>query len=374
MRNCLMLFIIAALVSCGGEKNTAVPVVDVSFDEFVGIEEFVTDFDYVKLEISDEYFIGSADKLVKSGDRIYVCDKKQSALHLFDLEGHFLRTLKRVGRGQGEYNDIFDFDVYKGRIFVCDISASRILIYDDELNHQRTLRLEGLVAGVRVLDDTRLICYTPDAGGEGNTCAFTYDYNNKEMITSFWQNKRENSTGAVIINNALHTGVNREAFVSQSYDPNLYRFDGVDSMELVCRLAFTSLPALPSNIEFMDYREAFDLTDGLETVKRLSSVYSTEGYIYASYNSYKTGVNTKYLTMIDRNTLEAKTTTPGFGELMKKYPFCDQISSVSDKGELVSCLPGVFMNMYQMNMEEKLITVPAEEMSETYYIFLHKLK
>jgi hypothetical protein len=43
--------------------------------------------------------------------KIYILDRMGNALHVFDENGKFLRSLQKIGQGPGEYRTLWDFAV-----------------------------------------------------------------------------------------------------------------------------------------------------------------------------------------------------------------------------------------------------------------------
>lgn len=75
---------------------------------------------YIKLDPNERYLFGGADKVLFR-DNIYILDKRQKKMVVFDQEGNGVNILHRVGQGPEEYIQITDFSVdTKGNIFMVD--------------------------------------------------------------------------------------------------------------------------------------------------------------------------------------------------------------------------------------------------------------
>lgn len=87
----------------------------------------------VPLETNDSSLIVNTDKIIYSNDTIYLLDKKQSQLFVFDDSGKFLWKLDKLGRGPGEYLNIEDFVINPRNRNLEIISATgQYIIYNSQ--------------------------------------------------------------------------------------------------------------------------------------------------------------------------------------------------------------------------------------------------
>ncbi len=101
-----------------------------SLDEIFGNRYKLT-----PLEFSESSMIGNINKIVKREGRYYVMHGGHitgTEILVFDSEGNYLSRLSRVGRGPGEYPEIYDFEVHrngdKTELWIC--SLRKFMIYD----------------------------------------------------------------------------------------------------------------------------------------------------------------------------------------------------------------------------------------------------
>ena len=78
--------------------------------------------DLIPLETNDTCLLIGIDKLMLSGDDIYVFDSKRPALYVFDESGEFSRQISRKGDGPGEYQLIYDFTLDRLQKYVILLS------------------------------------------------------------------------------------------------------------------------------------------------------------------------------------------------------------------------------------------------------------
>jgi len=107
---------------------------------------------FIKLETSEECLIGSVGKVQYVDGLFYLLDDYtgRNAIHVFDTLGNHVRSLKRIGRGPGEYKDILDFDIDDSRNLFIVNSLGNILEYDSLLMYKRTINLEIAINTISV--------------------------------------------------------------------------------------------------------------------------------------------------------------------------------------------------------------------------------
>ena len=150
MKQILSYSLIACMVlfySCSSSKNSGGNnVIDV--ESVVGTgkihnaSDFIKDIKYIPLETTPNSMVGNIVNIIVDHHKMYVRDDK-GVITIFDLNGKYLNTLNRVGRGPEEYTDISDFEIASnGNIFI----ASRregLVEYDANLKFIRKITPEG---------------------------------------------------------------------------------------------------------------------------------------------------------------------------------------------------------------------------------------
>lgn len=116
--------IIALLAACqapdDGEHCPSLTV-DLSSQSAV-FSDLFSRIDLIPLETNDTCLLIGIDKLMLSGDDIYVFDSKRPALYVFDESGEFSRQISRKGDGPGEYQLIYDFTLDRLQKYVILLS------------------------------------------------------------------------------------------------------------------------------------------------------------------------------------------------------------------------------------------------------------
>lgn len=101
----------------------------------------------VRLEsINDSSLIRKIDRLYKSGNRLFIFDRSQNKIVLFNLDGKYINSINRLGRGPGEYVGLIDFCVDEGRkqiLLLCH-QPYKILWFDFDGNLLKEKKTEDL--------------------------------------------------------------------------------------------------------------------------------------------------------------------------------------------------------------------------------------
>ena len=150
MQKLLIAITVILLFGCKTEKPSE-PLQEIVIDfskseKVVDISDVIdsTFFKIVALETNANSLIGEIDKIFYQNQRIYIVDKMQKCIIVFDDEGRFLFKLHKPGRGAGEYTEIQTATVTPDNIIVVDMGKRVALFYDLEGNYQRDIDMSKL--------------------------------------------------------------------------------------------------------------------------------------------------------------------------------------------------------------------------------------
>lgn len=173
---CLSLLVTFLIMSCSNKSSASriddvitidVPVYYNDSVQFPSISRMF-DCDTVVLETGGiETLLGGRIKDIKILEDTLIIlsgDYTKSALHLFDINGRFIRKIDRSGRGHGEYINIkqIDIDPIKRHIIVFD-DGSGILRYTMNGDFVSKVRYEHGAADFALLPDGGYVLFTPFA-------------------------------------------------------------------------------------------------------------------------------------------------------------------------------------------------------------------
>lgn len=110
--------------------------------------DFFSEVTYIPLETKEESLIGNIDRLAFYDGKLYILDRNNNSLLIFDKEGKFLSKIHRVGNGPGEYQSLMDFAI--------DKTGQQLLLYSDRPYRLFYFDLDG-----KYIDNIRLneLCF-----------------------------------------------------------------------------------------------------------------------------------------------------------------------------------------------------------------------
>lgn len=149
----LLLFLIFFFtVSCNLDgnrnKNGEVIRIDKSDDLYQWSKNSVRVTKYVVLKDDGVNLIGYVSKLVYNDNRYFILDFTQNKIFVYNDSGDFLNVIGSRGRGPGEYLELRDFQVHKGRVYILDNNLIRIYSYEGSFIDK--LDLVGLRSDMKV--------------------------------------------------------------------------------------------------------------------------------------------------------------------------------------------------------------------------------
>lgn len=185
MRRFIFLCLLAAAaVGCrtNGRPDSGCDVLRIESDlaQSVNIDEIFSSVNYVLPELNDEHPVGVVNKALIRGGIIFMSDGK--TLFQYDMNGKYVRSLTRMGRGPQEYLGIADFALYDDYVYIIDRNM-KILKYTVDNKFVSAAKLDFFPASV----------YVPDADNILLTSAYqsdvdkfsVYDSESLQRKTSF---------------------------------------------------------------------------------------------------------------------------------------------------------------------------------------------
>jgi len=96
------------------------------------ISDLISEYSFISLELPESDQIAGIRKAIFSDNHIYLLDMSptgsQPQILAFDIDGKHKFTIKRTGRGPGEYEYIYDFDITDDHLII--VTPVNILFYD----------------------------------------------------------------------------------------------------------------------------------------------------------------------------------------------------------------------------------------------------
>ena len=128
-------------------------------DDISRISEFLRFSHYVPLQTNPDILINQINKIQILNDKIYILDRKQSSILIFDTTGTFVSKIQNKGNAPHEYLDISDFEATSdGLLFLNDQMQGKIYVYNEAGNFQHTIQYTQKTWSFKMLPDDKLAC------------------------------------------------------------------------------------------------------------------------------------------------------------------------------------------------------------------------
>lgn len=132
-RYCKYLFLMV-LMACTNNQEVQLDRIQVDVNRSTNkytFDDFFVYSHHIVLETTEESLLSFIDKLQIQDERVYILDRSEKSIFVFDLEGRFVNRMNRFGQSSNEYISVSDIDVSdNGQILVNDYLGRKILKYD----------------------------------------------------------------------------------------------------------------------------------------------------------------------------------------------------------------------------------------------------
>ncbi len=149
----ILLLLTAAITGCrssiGPEEESGAIVIDIPMrnesltPQKPARADIIASLDTIRLGGTvDETLLSEVSDIKFSSDRIFVLSA--DVLCIFDLDGRYISTIQRKGRGPGEYQHLRDFDIVEDQnlIYALDTQAQQVIIYDFDGKYKRHFNMD----------------------------------------------------------------------------------------------------------------------------------------------------------------------------------------------------------------------------------------
>ena len=147
-RNLLFFMIVSLLFLCGCNEPkhifVASHIIDINDPIEVSIDELLTDFDTIRLEVNNESIMKNIIILHIMDGRFYIVSNDKKSIFIFEQNGKYVNKIEDRGQGPKEYIIIHDMqiDPVKKRIIITDAFSKRILVYDRDGKQTDVIQLK----------------------------------------------------------------------------------------------------------------------------------------------------------------------------------------------------------------------------------------
>lgn len=172
MKRIVLSIYVCLLLSCGSNRapqETEAIVNDTTVFHTAAqgyIADLVRTVEYVPLELSDESIYAEITKMIIKDDRIFICDKHNAKIVVFDIQGNFLYAINRRGHGPQEYVEMVNFTVGDNKVYTLDNVLGKVNIYKaDNGEFVEKKELPIVAWDIAFLTDGQFLLATSPVGG-----------------------------------------------------------------------------------------------------------------------------------------------------------------------------------------------------------------
>ena len=119
------------------------------------LSEIASDIQFIKLQTTPDCLIQSVGSVTRWGDNYLIVANSNKPLLVFSREGKFVRSFGTIGKGPGEFLQIFGMalDPKTDHLFILGNGQVKLLEFDETGKFIREFKLGFYATGVKILDN-----------------------------------------------------------------------------------------------------------------------------------------------------------------------------------------------------------------------------
>lgn len=133
----MKVLVLITLLICGFQSSKGQEIIRIDLNEYKkhfrqpDLSEIASDIEFVKLETQTNCLVGGINRIVRCGKSILILANSKKSLLLFSENGKFIRKIGNLGKGPGEYVEIYglSIDPLTQHIYVLDNGQVKIIEY-----------------------------------------------------------------------------------------------------------------------------------------------------------------------------------------------------------------------------------------------------
>ena len=330
----LMLWSVISCVS-HASKQSALKEYDIDIQQRDAISDFVDSYKTLPLETTKDNLIGNINKVQIIDTCIYVLDKEQATIFVFNTEGKYLNKICRQGRAPEEYLGLSDFMVYNADVYCLSHANQKIFVYNMQGDWERTIALDDGYERFYIQDDNTFYLFS-DESNEKHYNYIVFNPLTNRVVNQL--DEFEKNQGYCYEHFPFHA-VDSNLLVTEQYDPTIYRLTPTEKQPLYSFL-FNTQDKIYDELKTLDRAKLSQLLWGKEILRNLHAI-NLKGHILTiaySIFCHDAGIR-DFISRIDLEMNTIKTIRLG-DEIFVQYPFLTTILDVHD-GWFISTIPAV---------------------------------
>jgi len=148
--------------------NQKLQVIDISSgyntNKTLKLSDIAQSVEYIPLETKPDALISKVSQVALSNDHLFVLDEKVNKLFVFGRNGRYITTVGRFGKGPGEFQRLYHFEVNPDLniIYLFDLGSHKILKYDYDGSYLGHTKQPLLGFWVSMINNKYFVYFYPD--------------------------------------------------------------------------------------------------------------------------------------------------------------------------------------------------------------------
>lgn len=289
-----ILFILIVFIGCTQNNKETIQINLNNSKNELNYSEFVESVNYIQLETRSDCLISNINQIVKDDSLLFLLDRKQKSLFIFNSNGKYLNKIQKVGKGIDEFITICSFCInpHLKTIYILDDIQQKLLEFDYHCIFKRLIPIskEDIVREINVLPNNNFVFCTPDYMPRGRDGIWEVDTAGR-FVQSYFEISSKHKF--VFIPYPYLSGLNQKL---SFYDIFNNKFYSLSNGEIFLKYKFDLIQMLPDEFLLNERGVKEGGTGDFFLNRRFSE---TENHICFQYISSNKGTN--YLLFNKKN-------------------------------------------------------------------------
>lgn len=296
---------------------------------------FFDNYQIIPLETTQTCLIGNISQIQINNNKIYILDKNQSTIFIFDIHGKYINKIHRQGRAPEEYLSITDFNIYQNNIYCLSRTNRKILAYNDNAQFLNDISLNDWYNSFYIVNDSLVYLFSDNS----NTQYYNYIlYNYKQLKNENQFDKFKKNQGLIFDYSPFHISGD-SLLLTEQYDQTLYHLSS-RGKEALYHFVFNTSDKIPEHFKTMNKEKLYDFLKEKETFRRMNNIYLNDSILFIDYEIFCKGLGIRhFFTKIDKVTNQISTIRLG-DEINQNFPLLINPLTFY-KDQLVSSIPSI---------------------------------
>lgn len=194
MKRIALLFlgiILASSCSQDEVQDANITPIDINPDlsNRINFIDLVDSLYLIPLETKDDNALGVLNKIELDQHSFYILDYSGGPIQAYTKKGDFRHYIGRLGRGEGEYNELKDFFLTNSGIGLLDFK--KVIHYSYSGEYQNSINLDVLSSRVQPIGEDLFMHYISNGVAVDNTSSYLYLSSSDMKAKDFFINKGE---------------------------------------------------------------------------------------------------------------------------------------------------------------------------------------